>query len=45
MTTPACSPQRRLGLATEATLEAYEGVFHRAEAAAFPVLMQAQGAA
>lgn len=31
----------RLGLASEGTLEAYEGVFHRADPAAFPVLMQA----
>jgi putative intracellular protease/amidase len=34
----------RLGLASERTLEAYEGVFHRADAAAFHVLMQAQPA-
>jgi len=34
----------RLGLATEATLDAYEGLFHRADPAAFPVLMQAQHA-
>ncbi|WP_026874522.1 DJ-1/PfpI family protein [Jiangella gansuensis] len=31
----------RLGLAPYRTLEAYEGVFHRADASAFPVLMQA----
>jgi putative intracellular protease/amidase len=31
----------RLGLASEQTLDAYEGVFHRADAAAYPVLMQA----
>lgn len=29
------------GLASEQTLEAYEGVFHRADPAAFPALMQA----
>ena len=34
----------RLGLASERTLEAYEGVFHRADAAAFEVLAQAQPA-
>jgi hypothetical protein len=34
----------RLGLATERTLEAYEALFHRGDQAAFPVLMQAQGA-
>jgi putative intracellular protease/amidase len=33
----------RLGLADEATLEAYEAVFHQGNAAAFPVLMQARG--
>jgi putative intracellular protease/amidase len=31
----------RLGLASEQTLQAYEDVFHRADASAFPVLMQA----
>jgi putative intracellular protease/amidase len=36
---------RRLELASERTLEAYEAVMHRGETAAFPVLMQAQGAA
>jgi putative intracellular protease/amidase len=35
----------RLGLASDRTLEAYEDVFHRGDAAALPVLMQAQGAA
>jgi putative intracellular protease/amidase len=35
----------RLGLASNETLEAYEGVFHRADPAAFPLLTQAQGAA
>ena len=34
----------RLGLADERTLEAYEAVFHGGDPAAFPVLMQAQGA-
>jgi putative intracellular protease/amidase len=33
----------RLGLASERTLDAYEGLFHRGDPAAFPVLMQAQG--
>jgi hypothetical protein len=41
----ACATLRRLGLTSERTLVAYEGVFHRADAAAFPVLMQAQHAA
>jgi hypothetical protein len=36
---------KRLGLASERTLEAYEGLFHRGDPAAFPVLMQAQAAA
>jgi putative intracellular protease/amidase len=35
----------RLGLASPQTLDAYEGVFHRADPAAFPALMAAQGAA
>jgi putative intracellular protease/amidase len=34
----------RLGLASERTLDAYEAVFHGCDAAAFAVLMQAQGA-
>jgi putative intracellular protease/amidase len=34
----------RLGLADERTLEAYEALFDRADLAAFPVLMEAQGA-
>jgi putative intracellular protease/amidase len=34
----------RLGLAPTETLEAYEGVFHRADPAAFPALMQGQDA-
>lgn len=35
----------RLGLASRETLDAYEDVFHRADPAAFPALMQAQDAA
>jgi putative intracellular protease/amidase len=35
----------RLGLASERTLEAYEGFFHRGDPAAFPVLMQPESAA
>jgi putative intracellular protease/amidase len=35
----------RLGLASERTLEAYEALFHGGDQSAFPVLMQAQGAA
>jgi putative intracellular protease/amidase len=35
----------RLGLASERTLVAYEDVFHRADPAGFPVLMQAHSAA
>jgi putative intracellular protease/amidase len=35
----ACATLGRLGLASERTLDAYEGVFHRADPAAFPVLM------
>jgi len=34
----------RLGLASPETLDAYEGVFHRGDAAAFATLMQAQAA-
>jgi putative intracellular protease/amidase len=41
----ACATLRRLGLMSERTLMAYEDVFHRADAAAFPVLMQTQHAA
>jgi putative intracellular protease/amidase len=41
----ACATLRRLGLATDRTLQAYEGLFHRADPAAFHVLMQAQPAA
>jgi putative intracellular protease/amidase len=33
----------RLELASGETLDAYEGVFHRADPAAFPALMQSQG--
>jgi putative intracellular protease/amidase len=36
----ACAALERLGLAEPRTLEAYEGVFHRGDPAAFPVLMQ-----
>lgn len=35
----------RLGLAPQRILDAYEGLFHRAEPGAFPVLMQAHSAA
>jgi putative intracellular protease/amidase len=35
----------RLGLASERTLDAYDGLFHRGDLAAFPVLMPAQSAA
>jgi putative intracellular protease/amidase len=35
----------RLGLASEATLEAYEAVFHRGDQAAFPALMRAKATA
>jgi putative intracellular protease/amidase len=35
----------RLGVASERTLEAYEDLFDRADLAAFPVLMKAQGGA
>jgi putative intracellular protease/amidase len=35
----------RLGLASEATLEAYEAVFHRGDQAQFPALMQAKATA
>jgi putative intracellular protease/amidase len=38
----ACATLRRLGLMSEPTLQAYEGLFHRGDATAFPVLMQAQ---
>lgn len=35
----------RLGLAAEATLDAYEGVFHRGDPSAFPVLLRSRSAA
>jgi putative intracellular protease/amidase len=35
----------RLGLASDRTLDAYEGVFYRADPAAYPVLMQSRPAA
>lgn len=41
----ACAVLRRLGVASPQTLEAYEGFFHRADPAAFPVLLQAMGTA
>lgn len=42
----ASATLRRLGLASDRTLEAYEGVFHRADATAYPALMEgAQDAA
>ncbi len=34
-----------LGLMSESTIEAYDGVFHRADPAAYPALMQAASAA
>jgi putative intracellular protease/amidase len=40
----ACATLGRLGLASEATLDAYERLFADGDASAFPVLMQAQGA-
>ena len=41
----ACATLRRLGLASDRKLEAYEGVFHRADTTASPALMDAQDAA
>jgi putative intracellular protease/amidase len=41
----ACATLRRLSLASDRTLEAYEALLHRADPSAFPVLMQAQHAA
>ena len=35
---------KRLGLASDRALEAYEGVFHRADPDAYPALMQAENA-
>lgn len=40
----ACAALGRLGLVSERTSKAYEALFHADDAAAFPVLMQAQGA-
>jgi putative intracellular protease/amidase len=40
----ACAALRRLGLVSDRTSDAYEALFHGGDAAAFPVLMQAQGA-
>jgi hypothetical protein len=40
----ACAALRRLGLASERTLAAYDDLFHGGDPSAFPVLMQAQGA-
>jgi putative intracellular protease/amidase len=37
----ASATLRRLGLASDRTLEAYEAVFHRADPTGFPVLMEA----
>lgn len=39
----ACAALGRLGLASERTLQAYEGFFHRGDPAAFPILMQGPG--
>lgn len=41
----ACATLRHLGMASDRTLEAYEAVFHRADATAYPALMEAQDAA
>jgi putative intracellular protease/amidase len=40
-----CATLQHLGLASERTLQAYEGVFYRADPAAFPALMQGAHAA
>ena len=40
----ACATLRRLGLASERTLRAYEDLFHRGDATAFAVLMPAHDA-
>jgi putative intracellular protease/amidase len=40
----ACVTLGRLGLASDRTLEAYEGLFHGADPAAYPTLMQTQTA-
>jgi putative intracellular protease/amidase len=41
----ACATLGRLGLATDRTLQAYEGVFHQADPTAFPLLMRARSTA
>ena len=41
----ACAVLRRLGLASDRTLQAYEDVFYRADPAGYPVLMQTGTAA
>ena len=41
----ATATLRRLGLASDQTLEAYEGVFQREDVTAYPVLMQGANAA
>ena len=41
----ACATLKRLGVASDRTLEAYEAVFHRGDPAGFPVLMELQSAA
>ena len=41
----ACATLRRLSLASDRTLDAYEALLHRADPSAFPILMQAQHAA
>ena len=41
----ACATLRRLGLASDHRLEAYEDVFYRADATALPALMEAEDAA
>jgi putative intracellular protease/amidase len=40
----ACAALGRLGLASERTLEAYEGLFYGGDPKAFPVLMESSGA-
>jgi putative intracellular protease/amidase len=40
----ACATLGRLGLATDRTLQAYEGVFHQGDPTVFPLLMQATNA-
>jgi putative intracellular protease/amidase len=41
----ACATLRRLGLASDRTLGAYEGLYYRGDPSAFPILMQATSAA